>query len=64
MKTKIKTTSPHVWNKKNTQKCTMYPPKLFLINQNSGAMRWMARWQEQEDGSMRNSSIVELAKDW
>jgi hypothetical protein len=26
--------------------------------------RWMARWQEQEDGSMRNSSIVELAKDW
>jgi hypothetical protein len=29
-----------------------------------GAMRWMARWQEQEDGSMRNFSIIVLAKDW
>ena len=64
MKQKTKTTSPHVWSKKNTQKCTIYPPKLFLINQNDGAMRWMARWQEQEDGSMRNFSIIELAKDW
>jgi hypothetical protein len=34
------------------------------INQIVGAEKWMARWQEQEDGSMRNSSIVELAKDW
>jgi hypothetical protein len=38
--------------------------KAFSHYQNNGAMRWMARWQEQEDGSMRNFSIIELAKDW
>jgi hypothetical protein len=42
----------------------MYPPKLFLIKQNGGAMRWMARWQEQEDGLVKNFSIIVLAKDW
>jgi hypothetical protein len=38
--------------------------KAFSHYQNDGAMRWMARWQEQKDGSMRNFSIIELAKDW
>ena len=36
--------------------------KAFSHYQNDGAMRWMARWQEQEDGNMRNFSIIELAK--
>ena len=26
------------------------------------AMRWMAKWQEQEDGSVRNFSIIVLAQ--
>jgi hypothetical protein len=41
------------------------PPKLssLFINQKLEQMKWMARWQEQEDG-MRNFSIIELAKEW
>jgi hypothetical protein len=38
--------------------------KAFSHYQNDGAMRWMARWQEQEDGMMKNFSIIVLAKDW
>jgi hypothetical protein len=38
--------------------------KAFFLYQNDGAMRWMARWQEQEDGMIKNFSIIVLAKDW
>jgi hypothetical protein len=27
-----------------------------------GAMRWMAKWQEQEDGSEKNFNIIVLAQ--
>jgi hypothetical protein len=51
------------------------PPKLFLYLPNyedvgvdlppriSKSNEWMARWQEQEDGTMRNFSIIELAQE-
>jgi hypothetical protein len=51
------------------------PPKLFLYcqkNEDVGvdlpprilkSNEWMARWQEQEDGAMRNFSIIELAQE-
>jgi hypothetical protein len=64
MQQKLNNITSFVWSKKNTQKCTNISSKAFSHYQNDGAMRWMARWQEQEDGSMRNFSIIELAKDW
>ena len=33
------------------------PPRISKSNE------WMARWQEQEDGAMRNFSIIELAQE-
>jgi hypothetical protein len=33
------------------------PPRILKSNE------WMARWQEQEDGAMRNFSIIELAQE-
>jgi hypothetical protein len=76
MKQKLNNITSCVWSKKNTQKCTNDPPKLFLITKKCERLgvvlppktlksnEWMAKWQEQEDGSMRNFSIIELARDW
>jgi hypothetical protein len=54
---------------------TNCPPKRFLYlpkNEDVGvdlppriskSNEWMTRWQEQEDGAMRNFSIIELAQE-
>ena len=34
------------------------PPKTLKSNE------WMEKWQEQEDGIVKNFSIIVLAKDW
>jgi hypothetical protein len=36
----------------------------FFLLSKMRAMRWMAMWQEQEDGVVKNFSIIVLAKDW
>jgi hypothetical protein len=58
---------------KDNYECTNDPPKLFLITKsesvvvvlppkNSKSNEWMAKWQEQEDGSVKNFSIIVLAQ--
>jgi hypothetical protein len=53
-----------VYGARRILKNAPYILQSFFSLSNDGEMRWMARWQEQEDGSMRNFSIIELAKDW
>jgi hypothetical protein len=52
------------WSVEDNYEHTYDPPKLFLIIKNMRAMRWMAMWQEQEDGVVKNFSIITVAKDW
>jgi hypothetical protein len=44
-----------LFTKKNEDVGVDLPPKISKSNE------WMARWQEQEDGAMRNFCIIELA---
>jgi hypothetical protein len=43
--------------KKNEDVGVDLPPRILKSNE------WMARWLEQEDGAMRNFSIIELAQE-
>jgi hypothetical protein len=43
--------------KKNEDVGVDLPPRILKSNE------WMTRWLEQEDGAMRNFSIIELAQE-
>ena len=43
-------------------KMHQYSSKAFSHYQNMRVMRWMAKWQEQEDGIVKNFSIIVLAQ--